>query len=173
MTASESVCDMDDFRRETYGSPVAMRSSDTASLKRERARFMTTIDSLTDDEFEIGTTLCEGWAPRDVLAHIIGTQDMLSYFRPSGLTIARANAKMVADGRALGRAQLSELGWRAATEPGLSARLCAHNLLIGDAIVHQDVMRGLGKPYGLPQRPARRSVAKVSCVAARSCRAIG
>lgn len=122
-----------------------------AALRRERARFMATIESLSDDEFEHGTTLCEGWTPHDVLAHVVGTQHMLDYFKTSGLTINRTNARMVRDGRALDRTRLTTLGWEAATTPTLGARIWAFGFLVGDVVMHhQDVLRGLGKPHDLP-----------------------
>ena len=120
-------------------------------LRRERRRFMRTIETLTDEEFEHGATLCTGWAPRDVLAHIVGADRMSSYLRPSGLTINRGNAAMVRKGRALSRAELTRMGWDAAEKPRLGARLIAWILLHGDVVMHhQDVLRGLGRPYDLP-----------------------
>jgi uncharacterized protein (TIGR03083 family) len=114
-----------------------------------------TIESLTDDEFDNGTTLCAGWAPRDVLAHVIGANRMSNYFKPSGLTINRANAKMVRDGRALTRAELTKRGRDLANDPGFGGRMWAW-LLAGDcAMHHQDVLRGLGKPHQLPDESGR------------------
>lgn len=66
------------------------------SLRRERVRFMQTIESLTDDEFESGPTLCDGWAPRDVLAHIIGTDRLAQwYLRRTTLTGVDASGTSV------------------------------------------------------------------------------
>lgn len=124
-------------------------------LRRERTRFMDTIESLTDEEFEHGRTLCEQWTPRDVLAHVIGTDRMLSYFKPSGLTVNRTNAKMVRDARSLSRAELTKRGRQAAGNPALGGRTWAW-LLTGDCVMHhQDVLRGLGKPHDLPDESGR------------------
>jgi uncharacterized protein (TIGR03083 family) len=115
---------------------------------------MATVESLTDEEFDNGRTLCAGWAPRDVLAHIVGCDRMSAYVRPSGVTIDRANAAMVRRGRGLDRAALTELGHRVAARPSASARAFAW-LLTGDvAMHHQDVLRGLGKPHELPDESA-------------------
>lgn len=128
-----------------------MKFPDEEALRRERRRFMVTMESLSDDEFESGRTLCEAWAPRDVLAHVIGTQRMGDYLTPSGLTIDRANARMVREGRRLDRDQLVELGRRAADRPTLGARLSAYGFLVGDVVMHhQDVLRGLGRAHELP-----------------------
>ena len=118
------------------------------TLRRERSRFMATMSSLTDEEFESGTTLCAGWTPRDVLAHVIGTDDMLSYARHLGIN--RANAAKVRAGRALSREELIRRGQQIAIRPSAGARMFAW-LLAGDCVMHhQDVLRGLGKPHDLP-----------------------
>jgi uncharacterized protein (TIGR03083 family) len=115
---------------------------------------MRTIESLTDDEFDNGTTLCEGWAPRDVLAHIVGNDDLWVYFKPSALTIDRANAVMVRNGRNLTRAELTRRGWKATEQPSFSGRMMAW-IWTGDcAMHHQDILRGLGKPHDLPAESA-------------------
>lgn len=135
-----------------------MRFPQEDDLRRERARFMRTIDSLTDEEFAHGRTLCDGWAPRDVLAHIIGSDTLGAYFRPSGLTIDRTNAKMVADARGLSRDQLTGRGWAIATRPALGSRMFAGLMMCGDVVMHhQDILRGLGRPYDLPPE-ARRAI---------------
>ena len=72
-----------------------------AALVAERARFMQTIVSLTDAEFEHGRTLCAEWAPRDVLAHLIGVSRPIAYVR-GGLRVNAVNAAMVRAGRQLG-----------------------------------------------------------------------
>jgi len=50
-------------------------------LCRERRAFMATIESLSDEDFENGRTLCAEWAPRDVLGHLLGTSDIALYVR--------------------------------------------------------------------------------------------
>jgi uncharacterized protein (TIGR03083 family) len=123
------------------------------TLRRERSRFMATMASLTDEEFDRGPTLCTDWAPRDVLAHVIGNDDMLSYVRHGG--IDRANAAMVRLGRSLSREELIRRGSAIAIRPSATGRMFAW-LLAGDcAMHHQDVLRGLGRPHELPPEAGR------------------
>lgn len=132
-----------------------MQFPEENALRRERHRLLETIESLTDDEFDRGSTLCEGWAPRDVLAHVVGADSLATYARPSTLTIDRGNAAAVEAGRAVDRAELTDSARQAAANPSLGARALAW-LLAGDvALHHQDVLRGLGRPHGLPDESAR------------------
>lgn len=123
-------------------------------LRRERARFLDTIESLTDAEFEGARTLCAGWAPRDVLAHVTGT-DRLGDYLAKGLWIDRANSAQVRRGREMSRAELTAAGRRWAARPSLFGR-CAAAFLLGDlAVHHQDVLRGLGRSRRLPRAVER------------------
>lgn len=132
-----------------------MRFPHEDELRRERRLFMDTIDTLTDDEFSHGTTLCEGWAPRDVLAHLIGIDDTAGYLSPQALTIDRGNARMVRKGRDLDRAELTARGRETAENPAAASRACGW-LFAGDVAVHHlDVLRGLGRTENLPEDSAR------------------
>jgi len=123
------------------------------ALRDERLAFLSTIESLTDEEFESGRTLCSAWAPRDVVAHVIGTADFAKYVR-HGLRVNAVNAMTVADARALTRADLTARAGAWARQPTLSDQLAAY-WLIGDvAVHHQDVLRGLGRTRKLPLRAA-------------------
>jgi uncharacterized protein (TIGR03083 family) len=120
-----------------------------AELLAERIRFVRTVESLTDTEFEHGRTLCAGWAPRDVLAHLVATEDVMAYVR-GGLRVNAVNEAAVASARRVPRAELTARGrsWARTAKPG--DRLAAR-LLIGDVCVHhQDVLRGLGRPADVP-----------------------
>lgn len=118
-------------------------------LVAERARFLDTIESLSDEEFESGPTLCSKWAPRDVLAHLIGTDSPSTYVRMAG-RVNPANATQVEGSRAISRERLTETGRRWAADPSGSSRALAR-FLIGDvAVHHQDVLRGLGRTRELP-----------------------
>lgn len=115
---------------------------------------MATIESLTDAEFAAGPTLCTGWAPRDVLAHVIGTDQPVPYLR-RGLRIDRVNADMTEQSRALTRAALQAAGRKWATEPTTFGRFASVFLLLGDlGIHHQDVLRGLGRTREVPDAVA-------------------
>jgi len=112
----------------------------------ERQRFMQTLESLTDTEFESGRTLCSAWAPRDVLAHVIGTDDPSTYLRFLG-RVNPANKAIVEDSKTSTRAAIMERGHRWAENPSGSSRALAR-FMIGDVSVHhQDVLRGLGRPH--------------------------
>jgi uncharacterized protein (TIGR03083 family) len=114
---------------------------------------MATMASLTDEEFDSGSTLCAGWAPRDVLAHVIGTDDILGYVRHGG--IDRANAAKVRAGRSLSRDELIRRGQAITVRPSPTGRMFAW-LLAGDcAMHHQDVLRGLDRPHELPAEAGR------------------
>ena len=118
-------------------------------LVAERTRFLATSESRTDEEFESGTTLCTKWAPRDVLAHLIGTDAPSAYVRRGG-RVNPANAQMVEQARPRSREQLTDTGRRWAADPSGSSRALAR-FLIGDVSVHhQDVLRGLGRTRELP-----------------------
>ena len=118
-------------------------------LVLERTRFLDTIDSLSDEEFESGPTLCTKWAPRDVLAHLIGTDTPSTYLRTGG-RVNPANASQVDQARSISREQLTATGRRWAADPSGASRALAR-FLIGDVSVHhQDVLRGLGRTRELP-----------------------
>jgi uncharacterized protein (TIGR03083 family) len=121
-----------------------------AAARRERAHFMATIEGLTDTEFSSAPTLCEGWAPRDVLAHLIGTDQATRYLR-GGLRIDRVNTAITAEARHRSRADLTGAGRRWATEPSAFGRAISLFLLGDLAIHHQDVLRGLGRTRAVPE----------------------
>ncbi|MER7394240.1 maleylpyruvate isomerase family mycothiol-dependent enzyme [Streptomyces sp. NPDC000151] len=131
-----------------------MRLPVEQELRQERARFLDTIESLTDAEFDGASTLCAGWAPRDVLAHLTGT-DRIGDYLAKGMWIDRANSAQVRRGRTMSRAELTAAGRRWAVRPSLFGR-CAAAFLLGDtAVHHQDVLRGLGRSRRLPRAVER------------------
>lgn len=120
-----------------------------SALVTERERFMQTIVTLTDAEFEHGRTLCAGWAPRDVLAHLIGVSHPVGYLR-GGLRVNAVNAATVRAGRDLGRGELTTRGHDWAARPTATDRLSARFLLGDLGMHHQDVLRGLGRTRAIP-----------------------
>lgn len=128
-----------------------MASQDGLEVVRAaRQAFVDTVDGLTDAEFNDGRTLCAGWAPRDVLAHLIGTADIGRYLR-APWRMHKINAGVVADGRQHTRETLISMGRRWAEIPKPTDRRLAR-LLLGDAAMHhQDVLRGLGRSRVLPE----------------------
>lgn len=124
-----------------------------AALVAERERFVQTIVSLTDAEFEHGRTLCAEWAPRDVLAHLIGVSHPVAYVR-GGLRVNAVNAATVRAGRRLGRGELTTRAHEWAAKPTASDRLSARFLLGDVSVHHQDVLRGLGRTRAIPPEVA-------------------
>lgn len=118
-------------------------------VRAARHSFVDTVDGLTDAEFDDGVTLCAGWSPRDVLAHLIGTADIGPYLR-APWRLHQINAEAVAAGRRQSRQALSAAGRHWADMPKRIDRALA-KLLLGDvAMHHQDVLRGLGRTRVLP-----------------------
>jgi uncharacterized protein (TIGR03083 family) len=121
-----------------------MASRTDTAVRAARTALVDTVDGLTDAQFNDGPTLCAGWAPRDVLAHLIGTADIGRYLR-APWRLHRINEEVVAAARSQRRETLIALGRRWAELPKpLDRRLSP--MLLGDvAMHHQDVLRGLGR----------------------------
>lgn len=117
----------------------------------ERVALKETIRSLTPSEFETGTTLCPGWAPRDVMGHLLGIDDaVVTYVKAAGIT-KRANAQLVKKYAGMSNSEMLAAIDHWAAVPALHARLIA-KFLVGDvAIHHQDILRGLGRSREIPQ----------------------
>jgi uncharacterized protein (TIGR03083 family) len=120
-------------------------------MSRERRALVATLEAMTEEEFGSGPTLCDGWAPRDVLAHVMGVENLTTYARHA-LRIDAANAAMVREGRRLERAELLSAARDWAEHPSLASRVLAWGLLGDLAIHHQDIVRGTGRTRVL--RPA-------------------
>ena len=121
------------------------------ALLEERRQFLATIESLTDDEFEHGATLCTEWAPRDVLAHLLGEEDHLASYFANLLRISRANDAIVERYRGKTRQEMTQRARAWAARVALSNRPAAIGLLQDVATHHQDVLRGLGKTREIPE----------------------
>jgi uncharacterized protein (TIGR03083 family) len=129
-----------------------MRFPLESEVLAERARLLETLRGLTDDEFNSGPTLCTEWAPRDVLAHLIGVDSPGTYVRHRG--IGAANAAQVAKARELSREQLMARAAAWAARPSATGRLGAW-FLIGDLCIHhQDIVRGLHRTRDVPPAAA-------------------
>ncbi len=111
---------------------------------------MDTIEGLTDTDFSTAPTLCAGWTPRDVLAHVTGTDQAAPYLR-GGLRIDRVNADIVERARPRSRADLTAAGRRWAENPSAFGRFGSAFLLGDLGIHHQDVLRGLGRNREVPE----------------------
>lgn len=116
------------------------------TIRTARHGFVDTVEGLTEAEFDHGTTLCSAWAPRDVLAHLIGTAEIGRYLR-APWRLHAINAELVAAGRRRNRIELIAAGRRWAEVPDQALA----GLLLGDvAMHHQDVLRGLGRARDIP-----------------------
>ena len=116
------------------------------ALQEERVAFVATIDDLTDDEFEAGATLCSEWAPRDVLAHLMGIDTALHRYVLAAGNVRKANRHMVERARQQPRSRLMNRArhWVSRPPPPTTQVMAA--FLVGDVVMHhQDVLRGLGR----------------------------
>ena len=128
-----------------------MRLPGEQALLDERSAVLVTLASLSDDEFESGPTLCSEWAPRDVLAHLMGIDHALAeYLRAKG-NVGRANAEIVAKARSKSRDEMMSSAMRWATSPPITTRGAAMFLLGDTAVHHQDILRGSGRSREVPE----------------------
>lgn len=119
-------------------------------VRAERHAFVDTVTGLSEADFESGTTLCEGWAPRDVLAHLIGTARTADYLR-APWRLHQINERFVADARRRPRDEMIAAGRAWADLPGRLDRMISPFLLGDVAVHHQDVLRGAGLTRALPR----------------------
>jgi uncharacterized protein (TIGR03083 family) len=123
--------------------------------RAERRAFLATVESLSPHEFEHGTTLCEGWAPRDVLSHVVGIDEAPAEYVKAAGNVNKGNARIVERMRALSRDELLERARRWAEKPAILS-LTASYALLGDLSVHhQDVLRGQGLHREVPPYAGR------------------
>jgi uncharacterized protein (TIGR03083 family) len=121
------------------------------ALREERQALVATVASLSDDEFESAPTLCEAWAPRDVLAHVMGVDKQFGEYVRAGGWVGTANEVIVAKSRHRSREDLLAEAERWADRPGVVSRTSALWLLGDNAIHHLDVLRPLGRTRDLPE----------------------
>ena len=124
------------------------------ALREERRALVDTVAALTPDEFASATTLCEGWAPRDILAHVMGVDKELGEYVRAGGWIRTANEVIVAKARRRSRDDLLAEAQQWADRPGLQSRLQALTLLGDNAIHHEDILRPLGRSRDIPDAAA-------------------
>jgi uncharacterized protein (TIGR03083 family) len=123
-------------------------------MRAERLRLIETLEKLSDEDFDSGTTLCAGWSPRDVLGHLIATDYLLGSYLPYGVRLNAANQAQADRVRGMPRDRLMAWARDWAAAPSLSSRLGAV-IFLGDlAIHHQDILRGLGLERDVPDSVA-------------------
>ncbi len=125
------------------------------AYRAERAAFLATIESLTPEELEHGTTLCEGWAPRDVVGHILGIDEAPAEYVKALGNVNKGNARIVERMRALDRDALLARLREWAAHPAVLSLMGSYGLLGDLAIHHQDVLRGLGRRREIPPASSR------------------
>ncbi len=115
------------------------------ALLAERQALVATLESLSAEELESGRTLCEAWAPRDVLAHLLGIdKGFAEYARTLG-NVGKANANVVERYRSRSREELMDEARRWAERPAPFIRPLSA-VFLGDLTMHhQDILRGLGR----------------------------
>jgi uncharacterized protein (TIGR03083 family) len=119
-------------------------------LRAERRAIVDTLDSLSDDEFESGPTLCEAWSPRDILAHVMGVDTSLFEYAKHPGKIGDANAVIVSKARSMSRERLMNRARHWAAKPAPLTRMSAAFFLGDNAIHHQDILRALGRTREVP-----------------------
>ena len=125
------------------------------AYRAERRAFLATIESLTPEEFEHGTTLCEGWAPRDVLSHLLGIDEAPAEYVKAFGNVGKGNARIVERMRGLSSDELRERARRWAEHPAPLSLMASFGLLGDVAVHHQDVLRGLGRHRDVPPASAK------------------
>jgi len=119
-------------------------------LREERRAVVATLDSLSDAEFESGTTLCSEWAPRDILAHLMGVDTgLVEYVKAPG-RIGQANQAIVDKARSMSRHRLMNRARHWADKPAPLTRVTALFFLGDTAVHHQDILRGLDRTRDVP-----------------------
>jgi uncharacterized protein (TIGR03083 family) len=118
----------------------------------ERRAVLATMESLT---LENGRTLCAEWAPRDVLAHLIGIDEAVGEYVKAVGNINKANGRIVERMKGLSREELLARARDWAEKPALLPRTASWALLGDLAVHHQDVLRGLGRTRTVPEESAK------------------
>lgn len=124
------------------------------ALRDERRALVDTVAALSPDEFASAATLCEGWAPRDILAHVMGVDKQFGEYVRAGGWVSTANEVIVAKARQRSRDDLLAEAERWAENPGLPSRVGAVGLLGDNAIHHEDILRSLGRTRDIPDASA-------------------
>lgn len=121
------------------------------ALREEREAIVATMHSLTPEEFESAPTLCTGWAPRDILAHVMAVDRQFFEYLRAGGWVSTANEISVRKARRLSREELLAQADQWPGRPSVFSRAYAVGLLGDNAIHHLDVLRPLGRTRDIPQ----------------------
>lgn len=124
------------------------------ALAEERRAIVDTMASLPADHFDSGPTLCDGWAPRDVLAHCMGLDVHFAEYVKRPGRIGAANQAIVERFRPMPADELLERARDWPSRPGPYSRAGAWQLLGDNATHHQDVLRPAGRMRIIPPASA-------------------
>ena len=123
--------------------------------REERADFAAFLATLSPQQWQ-APTLCAGWRVRDVVAHVIGYDDLdtrrlLAYVIQGRLRLGRVNAAALARYHARSPEQLLALLTDHPQPRGVPAALGGRVGLTEALIHHQDIRRPLGQPRTIPR----------------------
>lgn len=121
------------------------------ALREERRAILETMRSLDTKTFETAPTLCDGWAPRDILAHVMGVDRALPEYVRAGGWVSTGNELVVRKARAKSSDELLSDAERWVDRPAPWTRMSAAWLLGDNAMHHQDVLRPLGRTRDIPE----------------------
>ena len=122
--------------------------------RQEREQFAELLAGLTPEQWD-APTLCTRWRVRDVVAHVLGYDDLsptglVLRFARGWLLVNKINAIGVAEYSDRSPAQLHELMRTHAEPAGLTAGF-GGLIALADGMVHQqDIRRPLGLPRTIP-----------------------
>ena len=122
--------------------------------REERADFAAFLATLSPQQWQ-APTLCAGWRVRDVVAHVIGYDDLdtrrlLAYVIQGRLRLGRVNAAALARYHARSPEQLLALLTDHPQPRGVPAALGGRVGLTEALIHHQDIRRPLAQPRAIP-----------------------
>lgn len=123
-----------------------------AVAREERTAFADFLSTLSIEQWD-APTLCEGWRVRQVVAHVIGYDELgllgaVALMARSGFSLDRANAATLSDSREPG--ELLDALRRHLTPRGVTAGFGGRIALLDCTVHHQDVRRPLGMPREIP-----------------------
>lgn len=122
--------------------------------REERADFAAFLATLPPPQWQ-APTLCAGWRVRDVVAHVIGydelgPRDLLGHAVRGWFRVDRINAAALARYRTCTPDELLGLLTAHLEPQGLPAALGCRVALVECVIHHQDIRRALGRPRTIP-----------------------
>ena len=122
--------------------------------REERADFAAFLATLSPQQWQ-APTLCAGWRVRDVVAHVIGYDDLdtrrlLAHVIQGRLRLGRVNAAALARYHARSPEQLLALLTDHPQPRGVPAALGGRVGLTEALIHHQDIRRPLAQPRAIP-----------------------